>query len=66
MLKSFRIFIRRCCRAESARRLRKTRVLAKMHRYRLYRDPLAHPHLKRMSSRELADLAFDPEKIAPD
>lgn len=30
------------------------------------RNPLAHPDLRRMSPRELADLTFDPARIRPD
>ncbi|MBO6603238.1 hypothetical protein [Rhodophyticola porphyridii] len=29
------------------------------------RDPLSHPDIARMSKRELADLPFDPTRIAP-
>jgi len=66
MVKSFCRFIRRWHRAHYRSRLRKARTAARIFRSELERDPLSHPHLRRMSRRELADLAFDPEKIAPD
>lgn len=31
-----------------------------------HRDPLSHPALRGMDERGLADLPFDPRKIAPD